>query len=135
MYNKRNRYICVLTALVILILGIYVENTKTDCDVDNNAAVAVNGYAFAREADIADVQTYLEQIVSIHETTCNIHNVVSFDKYGKDTKLYFDHLCRYIEFRNDKKTYLDSEYLKLTANMQGELIADYIHDSDGKKRI
>ncbi len=133
MRNKRNKFVCVLIALVVFISGIYFEYFKIDSTFACEP-IAMNHSNIAFEDPIlADVPVCTSEMLGFHKSTGQGQLTIQCANQRRDAKTSHYSLCPDIFSINECKSYTSFKTKKVVYGNQDELITKYIHKSDGKK--
>ena len=135
MYNKRNKLIYVLIILSVVISGMYFENFKADSAFVCSPAEKTNSYISSVNAAITKVHACTTEMLGIHGSMELEQLTIRFANQRRDIKMSLDFLCQIIFCINERKSYAVFEEIQFVSGNQDELIINYIHKSDGKKRI
>lgn len=120
MRAKRNNLLCMLIILLVSISGMYFEDIKVDSVFACTPAETSNTYISEMDSVITDAQACTTEMLGI----CK--NVVT----GQFTILFIN-----IFSLNEENSYSSLEEVQLFFGSRDKLVANYIHKSDGKKRI
>ena len=135
MRAKRNKIFCILITLLVFISGMYFEDIKVDSVFASTSAETTNSYISAIGSVITDTQVCTTEILGVCGNMVTGQFTNRFVNQRRDTRVSPDFLCQNNFPLNEGKSYASIEVVQLISKNQDELIANYIHKSDGKKRI
>lgn len=135
MRKKRNELLCVLITLFVFISGMYFEDLKVDSIFVCAATEASNSYMLSVDPVVTDTKACTTEMLGIRESTGLGQLTTRFSYQRGHTKLSLDYLCRTIFFLKEGKSYANCEKVQFVLKNQDDLVVNYIHKSDGKKRI
>ena len=84
---------------------------------------------------MTDTPACTTEMLGVRENTNLGQMTLRFSNQRRDSKTLLDVLCPNIFFQNKGKLYPGFEKIALVSKNQEKLITNYIHNSDGKKRI
>lgn len=132
MSMKKRKILCVLIIFMIFVSGMYFENIETYSVFACNPATAVNSYITVANPVITDAQACTTEMLGIRESIVTLQRFVG---QKRDSKISLDFLYQNLFSLKEGKSYTGLKEVKHTLNSQNELVANYLHKTDGKKRI
>lgn len=135
MRAKRNKIFCILITLLVFISGMYFEDIKADSVFASTPGETTNSYTSDIGSVTIDTQVCTTEMLAVCGNMVTGQFTIRFVNQRRDTRVSPDFLCQNIFFLNEGKSYASIEEVQLISKSQDELIANYIHKSDGKKRI
>ena len=135
MRAKRNKIFCILITLLVFISGMYFEDIKTDSVFASTLGETTNSYTSDIGSVTIDTQVCTTEMLAVCGNMVTGQFTIRFVNQRRDTGVSPDFLCQNIFSLNEGKSYASIEEVQLISKSQDELIANYIHKSDGKKRI
>ena len=135
MRRKSTNWISIIIAFVLLLTGLYFDNSKIHSMFVCIPFETSDFQNVAEELIIADTQPCTAEMLGVrgHASTNLIAYRLSNQK--RDIKGSLNFLCQNIDFSNRRKSYSSSQKIQMVSKIQEEFITNYIHNSDGKKRI
>ena len=133
--KKGIKLICVLIILSIFISGLHFGKFKVDSIFVCAPAETANSYISSVDAIITEGQACTAEMLGIYGSTELGHLTIRFVNQRRDTKMSLNCLYQNIFFLNEGKYYACFEKIQFVSGNQDELVTNYIHKSDGKKRI
>lgn len=134
MRAKRNNIFCMLIILLVSILGMYFEDIKADSVFACTSTETTNLY-FSDRNSVTDAQACTTEMLGIRKNVVTGQFAIRFMNQRRDTKLSQNYLCQNIFSVKEGESYASLEEVPLVSGSGDELVANYIHKSDGKKRI
>lgn len=134
MRAKRNKIFYILITLLVFISGMYFEDIKIDSVFASTPTEMTNSYISDIGSVITDTQVCTTEMLGVRGNMMIGQFTIRFNQ-RRDTRVSPDFLCQNIFSLNEGKSYASIEEVQLISKSQDELIANYIHKSDGKKRI
>lgn len=135
MRTKRNKLICFILTILVLLLGIYFESIKTDslfvyAPVEGTDVQTLSYGAVLREADFCTTEMLgVRNYGGIQQlTSCYLNQ-------EKVARVSLNFLCSDVFSMLGEKFFTGSEVMRFHSQYQEELVVHYIEKSDGKKRI
>lgn len=134
---RRNniKRISLIVAFVFLLTGMYFENFKIDSVFTCTPFETSDSQNVAEDLIITDTQPCTAEMLGVRGHTSTDLIAYRFSNSKRDVKSALDFLCQNIDFSNIRKLYSSSEKIQTVSRNQEQLITNYIHNSDGKKRI
>lgn len=132
---KRNKIFCILITLLVFISGMYFEDIKADSVFASTPGETTNSYIPDIGSVTIDTQVCTTEMLAVCGNMVTGQFTIRFVNQRRDTRVSPDFLCQNIFSLNEGKSYASIEEVQLISKSQDELIANYVHKSDGKKRI
>ena len=133
MDKRTHKIISLFLAILLFLAGIYVDTSTPD---------ALLGYDSTTEAAISPAPCHSDMNdAAIHTTELpNVHNIElqSRGRYQEQYREVIEFLysqCSGFSFLSRRKSYIQHVATYLFCQTQNELVIEYMHQSDGKKRI
>lgn len=134
MRSRNRKIICVILAMIIALSGTYVENTKTGLGYQDASADTHTSCLESAEALVRDIQICTTEMLGIRDNVQTGRLSVRLDGSHKEIKSSPGFLCSKLFSLAEKKFFTSSEFISLIMQWPHELVINYIHKSDGKKR-
>lgn len=135
MRKKRNELFCVLITLFVFISGMYFEDFKVDSVFVCAATQTSNSYMSSVDPVVTDTKACTTEMLGTHENMGLGKVTTRFTYQKRNSKLSRDYLYGTIFFLNVGKSYANCDKVQFVSKNQDDLVVNYIHKSDGKKRI
>lgn len=129
---KSKRFLCAMLSMLIIISGIYFGNARVDNMSLKESPVASVPSIHGVESVLTDTEACTSEMLGIRLDLSEL--TVKYARTGRNDKLA-DILC-FAGISMEPVSISDYDYAdKTTYDCHSEKISDYIHNSDGKKRI
>lgn len=135
MHNKKNKLICVLITLFVFISGMYFEDSKVDSVFGCTPTETTNYFISSVNTVISYAQACTTEMLGVRGNRELEQLTIRFANQRRDTKIFPDFLCQNNFSLNEGISYTSLEGMQLILKFQDELVKNFIHKSDGKKRI
>lgn len=134
---RRNiiKRVSIIIAFVLLISGMYFEDFKIDSVFVCTPFETPVSQMLSVDTIMTDTPACTTEMLGVRENTNLGQMTLRFSNQRRDSKTLLDVLCPNIFFQNKGKFYPGFEKIALVSKNQEKLITNYIHNSDGKKRI
>lgn len=132
--SQKNRWLCVWIAFFVLIAGMYFDGFKID-SVFVCAPMPSASRIAAMEFDLTDAKACTTEMLGIRGTLESKHAAGCVVHPRRDNRSIFLFFCPNITAQKQGKFYTGVWETQLCAVSQKTLVTNYIHKSDGKKRI
>lgn len=133
--NKRNKLICVLMTVFVLVSGMYIEDFKTDSTFMRAPTETTNSCISSVDDFITDAHACTTEMLGIRGNAKAGQSTIRFASQKGDTEISLHFLCQNIFSLTGGKSYACLSQMQFISENQGGLATNYIHKSDGKKRI
>lgn len=136
MQNKRKRLLCIIFTLFIFVYGMYFEELREVMSFPK--AFAADAASFVITDNInenMEPQMCTAQMLGSYGKKSDDKTTFQIADQNRDMRISLDFLCRDIFSIKEGKVYSDLEELQPILEKQDKHVANYIHKSDGKKRI
>lgn len=135
MKNQKCRFISVIITFLILMSVMCFDNV-IEAAISSDISAKNPDFCFETVASvIEDTQTNSDNVFYIHKNINSGQLAVQFAKHRRDNKILLDFLCENIFCGNERKFYAGFDNIENLSNNTDKLVINYIHKSDGKKRI
>lgn len=132
---KNNRIPCVFLAMLILLLGMYFENIKADSMLQYAAVLNTHSHTVSYHASIKDARACTTEMLGIRNNA-GIEQLASRSLgQRREIKLSLDFLCYNIISLYEGKFFTSPWLIPFHSQYRNGLVTNYIHKSDGKKRV
>ena len=129
---KSKRFLCAMLSMLIIISGIYFGNARVDNMSLKESPVASVPSIHGVESVLTDTEACTSEMLGIRLDLSEL--TVKYARIGRNDELA-DVLC-FAGISMEPVSISDYDYAdKTTYDCHSEKISDYIHNSDGKKRI
>lgn len=129
---KSKRFLCVMLSMLIIISGIYFGNARVDNMSLKESPVASVPSIHGVESVLTDTEACTSEMLGIRLDLSEL--TVKYARTGRNDELT-DIPC-FAGISMEPVSISDYDYAdKTTYDCHSEKISDYIHNSDGKKRI
>ncbi len=135
MHRNNIKRISLIVAFVFLLTGMYFENFKIDSVFACTPFQTSNLKSVAEDLVITDTQPCTAEMLGVRGHTSTDLIAYRFSNSKRDVKSALNFLCLNFDLSNTIKSYSSSEKIQRVSRNQEQLITNYIHNSDGKKRI
>lgn len=131
---KQYRIICFIIAVLVSISGMCFEDVKADCGFEYAPVEKTNAHIIDGDSAIKDTGICTTEMLR----SCNAgvqQHLRAYEGQRRELKgsLYF--LCADIISLNEGHLFNGSQICLFCSHNQNKFITNYIHKSDGKKRI
>lgn len=134
--NTRMRVLCICLVLFVFISGIHMdEGNRDSVFVRASAQMEHSCILYENDGNTVAVTGCTGEMLGIHQDIGCKPCVLKYSDQKRDAKLLLSFLCPAFFSLNGGKSYGKSEETSLIYDSQKELLADYIHRSDGKKKV
>lgn len=134
MRRNRNKTVYILAAWILLISGMYFEPFKADPVFTCAPARAEASHISSADSGMAEEYACTAEMLGIRGNTEVLHTGRPAGP-KRDIRISPDFLCQNVYFPYEGKSCTYFEEICTASGNQRELVTDYIHRSDGKKRI
>lgn len=134
MRNKRQKWICVLITLFVFLAGMCFEDIQAGSEFICAPALAEASFISAADTFITDAQACTAEMLGIRGNTRLEQSTIRFANRGRDTKISLDFLWQTLFSINEEQSDTGFEGIQFACRFRNELVINYIHKSDGKKR-
>lgn len=136
MQNKRNKLLCIIFTLFIFVYGMYFEELREDMVLCNT---------FVQKSESCVITDNLNE--NMEPQMCTVQMLSTRERKGvekmtpqdtiqrRDMRVSLDFLCQNLFSLKEGKVYSNLEELQSILEKQEKHVTNYIHKSDGKKRI
>ena len=140
MRTKRHNIVCLIIAVITVISGMCFDNSKADSvlayasfeeAVFDDAAAVIK----AADASIGDIMVCTPLMQGVRDTAGIERSVYRLSVSKREAKVSLDFLCSDIFSLYFGKFAGNRDRAQDSVSGSGELITDYIHRSDGKKKL
>lgn len=131
----RNKFICMLMILFVFVSGMYFEEFRIDSDFSYAHADIADICYFSEKPVVVDTQVCTTAMLGIRGNAGLGRMERSFVSQRRGTRTSTDFLCQSLFSLNTGKSYINFENTQWISGTLENLVAEYIHKSDGKKRI
>lgn len=129
---KSKRFLCAMLSMLIIISGIYFGNARVDNMSLKESPVASVPSIHGVESVLTDTEACTSEMLGIRLDLSEL--TVKYARTGRNDELA-DILC-FAGISMEPVSISDYDYAdQTTYDCHSEKISDYIHNSDGKKRI
>lgn len=129
---KSKRFLCAMLSMLIIISGIYFGNARVDNMSLKESPVASVPSIHGVESVLTDTEACTSEMLGIRLDLSEL--TVKYARTGRSDELA-DVLC-FAGISMEPVSISDYDYAdQTTYDCHSEKISDYIHNSDGKKRI
>ncbi len=129
---KSKRFLCAMLSILILVSGIYFGNARVDAMSLKESPVAAAPSIHGVESVLTDTEACTSEMLGIRLDLSEL--TVKYAKTGRNDELA-DILC-FAGISMEAVSVSDYDHVEQTTyDCHSEKISDYIHNSDGKKRI
>lgn len=132
--EKRKQLLCMFMVMILCILGIFFENYQTDHSLMCAAKESSSQISNATEV-VSNIPLCTNQMPGIRGNIRNRLWTVLFAKQAKSEKSFLDYFSENVFVKKTGNVYTESDEIYFLKNLQKNLIVNYLHKSDGKKRI
>ncbi len=133
--DKKQRCICVLIAYFVLVSGMYFENIKVDSAFVCAPTETTNAYVFSLDTGHTATEACTTEMLGVRQGAGFQEFSARFANQRKDTKIASDDRGQSIIALKNGVSYAILEKIEQISEFQEKLVTNYIHKSDGKKRI
>lgn len=134
-HMRTRRGICFLLVMAMCLLGIYSKNRQADFFLAYASAQQTPCSILSRAFVMKDTEPCTAEMLGIRSDTQTRQTAGRPTGQKRDIRISLDSLCPEL-FSLKKKSFLaSSEIIQFCRSCQKELLTDYIHELDGKKRI
>jgi len=133
MQTGRNKLLYILITIFVFVSGMYLDDIKENSVPPYEHTELTNFYISAEDSVINDSQACTTDMLGIRGNT-GTGNLVRLANQKRDNKISLDFLLENIFSLNEGKSYASFEEDQLIVDNREELVTNYIHNSDGKKR-
>lgn len=135
MQSRKQKAMCILLAIVIVLSGMCFESSKADASFLYAPAEASDSTVRPVDATIREAQLCTTETLGIRDNADIQQFAGRVNSQKRETSdslalLYFNILSSAAG-----KFYAGSEMMRSGQQYRNELVANYIHRSDGKKRV
>lgn len=134
MQRKKNKFICILIALFVFIFGMYFGENKIDSLFSYSLQKDMDTYFISADCMIED-HACTAQMLGIRGNLEIGQSIRTIANQKKEIKFYFGFLLFIILSFHKRKFDAHFEKLIPASNCHHKFVTNYIHRSDGKKRI
>ncbi|MGN0480906.1 MAG: hypothetical protein ACI4EV_04985 [Lachnospiraceae bacterium] len=135
MHKRTNKLICVLITLLVFISGMCFENIKVDSVLERATVRTADAYILPVDAVMTDTTACTTEMLGIGSHTALTQLSVGFATTRVGARLIQYLLGQNIFSLCEGKSYTSFEAIRVISENQHKLVVNYIHKSDGKKRI
>lgn len=133
--NRVNRLICIIMAIFVLISGVCFDDVKMESLFECAHTEVLNSVINSVDIDIIDVEAGTSEFLGFQVDTVFKQLSVRLSNNRRYTKISLEFLIQNLFSLKESKAYVNFERDELALNSQDEIITEYIHKTDGKKRI
>ena len=134
MQKRRTQFLCILMVIIVccseIFLKTYQSNHLLFCAVKESST----GISDAAEEALR-IPSGMHQVPGIRRNTKARLLTILLAKLAKSEKTFLDYSLEKIFSKKIGNVYTESDEIYFLKNLQNDLIANYLHKSDGKKRI
>ena len=135
MCKKRNELLYVIIILLVFISGMFFEDFKVDSGFVYAATETTNSYMSSVNPVVTDTNACTTEMLGTHKSMGQGQLTTRCTYQRRNSKLSRDYLLLIIIFLYEGKSYANCEEIQFVSKITDNLVVNYIHKSDGKKRI
>ena len=131
--RRNKQWICIVLSLFILLSGMCLENIHADAmpfctPKEESTFLNIYGTVSSVEARVEEI-TRGNYSATIQRTTNQTVQI------RRSLRVVYELLCKVDTVRISNRLYITEEDLALIMQESGTVVTNYIHNTDGKKRI
>lgn len=132
---KSNKMICIILSVILSLSGLFYQDNVSDFLSANSTVEKTNSYIQSEYTTITEIQVCTAEILGLQNPYA-IQNITGcFISPQGRLKISLSFLCLNSFLFVIGKFFTDSEIIQSYCRCLNELVTNYIHKSDGKKRI
>lgn len=133
--RHKKQSICLILAILVFLSGMWWENSITDSFTEY-AAMGESSTPILSDGDaVTEAQLCTEEMLNVRTQVGLLQLAGRFIHPTRKARLILDFQCSDILSSADGKLYTGSEEMRFFIQCPEELVVNYIHQSDGKKKI
>lgn len=133
--QRRRKWICLLIIQLVLVLGIYCENDRADSASVCAPASTTGSYLTSADTMLHEEQACTAELLGMQGNIGPEQGILRYTDSNKDTGFHPDSLYLVNDFQYIGTSEAGSETVLPVSGHPDTLVTNYIHRSDGKKRI
>lgn len=131
---KKRKIICFMMIILVAVSGICFKNIKPIYDIYNSPVEKASSYIIAKlHWAVTDVQTVANKQSDIRQDSGDGHSSIRMAGSKRDITPFFEYLLSDSVSLNEGSFFAGQTLVQFFNCMEKELVANYIHKSDGKK--
>lgn len=136
MQNNRKRLLCIIFTLFIFVYGMYFEELREVMSFPKVFAADTASFVITDNInENMEPQMCTSQMLGVYGKKNDEKITFQTTDQDRDMRISLDFLCQDIFSIKEGKVYSDLEELWPILEKQDKHVTNYIHKSDGKKRI
>ena len=132
---KKQKLICFMLTVFVFLSGIYFENIHTDFSVVCASNEKNDSFLTTYDAVIVATEHCTTEMMGIRNNMGMQQLTSRYIGQKRDHRLSFDLLCSDIFCLSEGRSFTRFEKIYFLKQYKDECVLNYIHKSDGKKRI
>lgn len=134
MNKKKQKVICFVLMLAIIVWGVYIEEIDTKMYIPHISMNEMNSYILSGSGVIMEPNACTAEMLGVRNCVKVVQVARYFTGKKRDSKISADILNKTIISQCWNKFSTEFEIVKYSGRYPKEVVLNYIHKSDGKKR-
>ncbi|MBQ4531442.1 MAG: hypothetical protein IJA36_12675 [Lachnospiraceae bacterium] len=135
MHIRKKKLVCFMLMIFVFLSGMYFENVKTDFSVVCASNETTNSYIMSYDAVIMEAEHCTTEMMGIRNSIGIKQFVSRYITHKRDSRNPLDFLCSNSFCLSEGRSFTRFETTCFLNQYQEEFVLNYIHKSDGKKRV
>lgn len=134
---KNYKILCFILVIFIVLSGMCIENIEADSSFAYAPMEETNSYIMTDDAVISQAEPCTTEMLGVRNNAGIQRLASQFINQKRESKVSLNFLYSNIFFLHEKERrfLISSKAITFCNQCQDELVVNYIHKSDGKKRI
>ncbi len=133
--RRKKQILCLMLTVLVFLSGIWCENSITDFQAENVSVGADISHTLWEDDAVTETQLCMEEMLGVRIHAGLLQLTGRLTHLARKTRVTFDFLYSDISDASERKFFAGSEEIYFSCQCPEELVVNYIHQSDGKKRI